>query len=518
MATFTIDNQVVTVADGATVLDGARALGIDIPALCAAEARPAHPTCFVCVVRIDGSGRLVPACATTAVDGMRVESETDDVRDARRTAIELLLSDHFGDCIAPCSLSCLAHIDAPRMIRRIAERRFGDAIAVVKETVPLPAALGRICPELCEKACRRHSYDAAVSICALERFVADWDLSRQEPYNPVCAPPTGRTVAIAGAGPAGLAAAYFLQIAGHACTLFDDHPKPGGMLRYGVPEAVLPRDVLDAEIAAILRTGAQIRCGVGLGRDISLGDLRARFDAVLLTVGDLRTSSALDEALIVGSDGISAARETLATSLPGVFAAGAAVAPMRHAVRAVASGRRAAASIDRFLGGAGSFAAAQEYSVRSGKIENEELLALAAGASPEARIASRKPLTEDEAVREAKRCLQCECQGAATCKLRDAARRCAARAGRFRGTRRPPARDESHPEVVFDAGKCIACGICVRIAAAAGEETGVSFQGRGFGIRVASSTSGSLADGLRRTARECALACPTGALTLKEGL
>ena len=142
MPRITIDNQPIEVEAGATVLAAARRLGIDIPALCFLEGRAPQTSCMACLVKVDGGSRFLPACATVVREGMHVESETDEVRKARRTAIELLLGDHLGDCIAPCQAACPAHMDIPRMIRLVAGGRIREAAATAKERIPLPAVLG----------------------------------------------------------------------------------------------------------------------------------------------------------------------------------------------------------------------------------------------------------------------------------------------------------------------------------------------------------------------------------------
>ena len=201
---------------------------------------------MVCVVKVAGVGGLVPACGTVVRDGMQVESESEQVFEARKAALELLLSDHVGDCVGPCQMGCPARMNIPRMIRQIAAGQLQDAIATVKRDIALPAVLGRICPAPCEKVCRRKQHDDAVSICLLKRHVADVDLQSDQPYSPALAPKRDKRVAIIGAGPAGLAAAYYLQQDGFDCTIFDEHEEPGGMLRYAVTERNLPRDVLNA--------------------------------------------------------------------------------------------------------------------------------------------------------------------------------------------------------------------------------------------------------------------------------
>ncbi|MBM4039979.1 MAG: FAD-dependent oxidoreductase, partial [Planctomycetes bacterium] len=344
MPKLTIDSRPVEVPPGATVLDAARKLGIEIPTLCHLDGFEPSTSCFVCVVKLKGKPGLVPSCATAATEGMEVESESEEVRDARRTALELLLSDHLGDCIAPCQAVCPAHMNIPRMLRQIAAGRLRDAVMTVKEHIPLPAVLGRICPAPCEKGCRRGQIpdsrfqipdseignrkseigNSAVSICLLKRFVGDADLAAPEPWLPERKPSTGRRVAIVGAGPAGLSAAWYLLQDGHAVTVFDDHEKPGGMLQYAVPEDKLPRAALDAEIALITRLGAELRLGK---RVENITELRNSFDAILVAAGELRPGDAARLGLPASKTGVVADKESLATPVAGDFAAGGAIRP-----------------------------------------------------------------------------------------------------------------------------------------------------------------------------------------------
>ena len=160
--------------------------------------------------------------------------------------------------------------------------RLREALVTVKADIALPAVLGRICPAPCEKVCRRGNLDGAVAICELKRIVADADLASAEPYLPPCRPASGKRVAIVGGGPAGLAAAYYLAQGGHACTIFDDTDTLGGMFGREIPAEKLPRDVLEREIAQILRLGIETRLNTRVGRDVSLrgtsGPIRCRGD------------------------------------------------------------------------------------------------------------------------------------------------------------------------------------------------------------------------------------------------
>ncbi len=188
MPTITIDNRTVEVPDGATILDAARALGIAIPTLCHMDGLPPSTSCLVCVVRVDGGQRLVPSCATRVREGMVVESETDEVRSARRMALELLLGDHLGDCLAPCQIACPAGMDVALMLRHIEAGDRHEAATVARDALVLPGTLGRICPAPCERVCRRGQLDEPVAIRSLHRGAADADLSADAVTLPDCAP------------------------------------------------------------------------------------------------------------------------------------------------------------------------------------------------------------------------------------------------------------------------------------------------------------------------------------------
>lgn len=518
MPRMTIDGREVEVDAGATVLDAAEKLGIEIPTMCYLRGHEATTSCMVCVVKVVGANGLVPACGTPVRDGMQIESASEEVLEARKSALELLLSDHVGDCVGPCTMGCPAHMDIPLMIRQIAAGQLADAIVTVKRDIALPAALGRICPAPCENVCRRAQHDNAVSICLLKRHVADVDLSCDEPYTPRCAEANGKRVAIIGAGPAGLAAAYYLQQEGFACVVVDEHDEPGGMLRYGVSESELPHDVLTAEITRIEKLGVRFRLGIRVGESISMEEVRKQFDAVFVAVGELKEGDA--EALqFAAADKIKADGTTYATELAGVFAGGDAVRRRRMAVRAVADGKEAARSIAQYLTQQEVIGAEKRFNSRMGKLTESEMPIFLESASAEPRI---KPFgvasmfSIDEARAESLRCLRCDCRKPEACLLRQYAEVYGARQSRYKSNRRPFVQRTQHPDVIYEPGKCIDCGICLQIASEAGEKLGLTFVGRGFDVRVAVPFEGTLADGLRVAAERCVAACPTGALAFKD--
>ncbi len=280
-----IDGIEVIGQTGDTILDLANKAGIYIPTLCHHESVAKYGACGLCVVEAEKSPKLMRACATNAGDGMVIHTNSPRIAQARKIAMELLMSDHTGDCKGPCHLACPAHTDVQAYIKAIAQGDDREAVRLMKEKIPVPASIGRVCPHPCELDCRRQFVESPLSIAYLKAFSADKDLASENPYMPEIAAATGKKVAIVGGGPAGLAAAYRLQVKGHAVTVFDMMPEMGGMLRYGIPEYRLPKAVLASEIALIAKMGVELKNNVKIGKDITLDALKAEYDAVLVAVG-----------------------------------------------------------------------------------------------------------------------------------------------------------------------------------------------------------------------------------------
>ncbi|MBR5347533.1 MAG: FAD-dependent oxidoreductase [Deltaproteobacteria bacterium] len=282
---FTLNGRRQEVPEGTTILDAARAAGLFIPTFCSDERLEPFASCFICVVEIAGRGTLAPACSTVVQEGMDVLSESERVLAARRFCLELLLSDHVGDCRGPCTMACPAEVDIPGFLAALAGGDNTAAVEIIRRTMPFPGVLGRVCTRPCERNCRRSKVEAPVAICQLHRFAAD---AAPDAPLPVCAPASGRRVAVVGAGPAGLSAAWYLQLLGHDCTIFDEHEQAGGMLRYGIPAYRLPPQVMVHEAAQVERLGAHFRFGVRVGRDIAFEDLQHDYDAVFFGLGAQR--------------------------------------------------------------------------------------------------------------------------------------------------------------------------------------------------------------------------------------
>ena len=193
---------------------------------------------------------------------------------------------------APCKTACPAHIAVQGYLKLAAQGRYTDALALIKKDNPFPAVCGRVCNKRCEDACTRGSVDQAVSIDAVKKFIAQKDLDAETRYIPPVVIASNRVktwaqkIAIIGAGPAGLSAAYYLATIGYKPTVFEKSAKPGGMMMYGIPSFKLEKDVIEAEIDVLRALGVEIRCGVEVGKDITIPELREQgFEAFYIAIG-----------------------------------------------------------------------------------------------------------------------------------------------------------------------------------------------------------------------------------------
>jgi len=256
-----------------------------------------------CPVGCLGLGDCVRACAFDALKigphGYPVVNEMKcvgcgacekvcpkDIMEIKTMSQKLLHLNQYNDRIAPCQQTCPAEIDIPKYIYQTKIGDYEGAVNTIRERNPLLLACGRVCPHPCENKCRRGIEDEPVSINQLKRFVADYEMNSGKRLPVSCAPSTGKKVAVIGGGPAGLSNAFFLRRLGHEVTIFDAMPKLGGMIRYGIPEYRLPKEVLAWEIQGILDLGVEHKPNMMLGKDFDIGSLMAAgFDAVFIGIG-----------------------------------------------------------------------------------------------------------------------------------------------------------------------------------------------------------------------------------------
>jgi len=512
-----IDNREMEVPEGTTLIEVIRGTGIEVPSMCYLEDAEHFTSCMVCVVKERSSGKIIPSCSLEAVDGMDIISMDDEVQEARRTSLELLLSEHVGDCEAPCQITCPAHMDIPLMNRLLAAGKFHEALIAVKRDIALPSVLGRICPAPCEGACRRKSIDESVSICLLKRYAGDHDLAADASWMPDIADSTGKKVSVIGSGPAGLAAAYHLALKGHQCSIFDRNHTAGGSLCKEVTGEELPQVVLQHEIDLIRSVGVEINLGTMVDAE-KFHDLKKNSDAVIIATG--KGASGTDGwGLPMHPKGIGADEKSYRVGDTYVFVVGSALKPSRMAIRALGQGKEAAFSVDQFLGGRQVAGERFMFNSRFGKLDPGEYIeylkesVVGSRLEPE-RIA--EGFTPEQVMAEAARCLHCDCRDLQNCRLRLYSDNYGADQKRFRSEdRQLCTKHIQHDQVIYEPSKCIKCGICVRITEKHREKYGMTFIGRGFDVVVGVPFNETMAEGLKKVALEVADACPTGAICRK---
>ena len=277
-----VNGQDISVCAEESLLTGLLENGFDVPNLCYAKELEAYGGCGLCIVEVKGMARPLRACAAKPWEGMEVETDSPRIEQSRKMSLGLLLSNHRGDCLPPCKKACPSSQDCQGYIGLVAEGKFEDAFSRIMEDNPLPACIGRVCPHPCEDACRRGKLEGPISLMHLKRFTAEMASAS---FTPVLLPDTGKKVAVIGAGPAGLSAAYFLARRGHRVRVFDKMPETGGMLRYGIPEYRLPGEVIDQEVSRLEKMGVQFYMQQTLGEEITLASLQKDVDAVFVAVG-----------------------------------------------------------------------------------------------------------------------------------------------------------------------------------------------------------------------------------------
>lgn len=338
---------------------------------------------------------------------------------------------------SPCKTGCPAKNDVQGFVSLTARGKYKEAIKLIKQTSPFPSVCGRVCPHPCESKCNRCHIDDPVSIRSIERFLADRDRTNEKPYIPEIKEVKEEKIAIIGSGPAGLSAAYALIKEGYKVTVFEKLPVAGGMMAVGISEHRLPRDIVRSEIKMIRDLGVEIKTGVTFGKNNNLISLKKDgYSAIFLATGVHQTqheagkvvlargkavdlSFAERQGISVSSNNrIEADPVTLETSVKGVFAGGDVFYGRKTVARAIASGKEAALSIDRYVKG---------LDLRAGRLVRDNPVItitepVKENYDPAARVhipvqkvkegtkgslEFRQGLTENAAVQEAKRCISC---------------------------------------------------------------------------------------------------------------
>ena len=286
-----------------------------------------------------------------------------------------------------------------------------------------------------------------------------------------------------------------------------------------MPKTDLPTGVLDAEINSIAQMGIEFKLGVELGKQVTITGLSRSFDAILLANGEINKGEGETLGVPISGSSLKSDPNTCLTGLPKVFAAGSAVRPQKQLVKAMSEGRAAAECMNRFLNGRPAKRPEKSFSSVMGRLDPGELRTFLRSAndvgkvSPCDRCAGH---TRQEAALESSRCLHCDCRSSGNCVLQHYAQVYVADANRFRAERRTFEQQLQPGGIIFEPGKCILCGICVKLTELAAEPLGLTFIGRGFDVKVGVPFNHQIQEGLQKVAQECVEHCPTGALVFAE--
>lgn len=521
MISLTIDHKKVDVPEGTTVLQAARKLGVEIPTMCYLEGYENRASCLLCMVKDNGNGKLSPSCALPASNGMDIVTQDAEVYKSRKQALELLLSDHVGDCEAPCRMGCPAFINIPKVNRLITEGNFIEAYKLVQDELAMPLVLGHICEAPCEKVCRREEIDTTVSICQLIKFVA-----KEEAKNPAALLPEKentktQTIAIVGSGPAGLTAAFHLLEKGYSVTIIDKNNEAGGSLRTEKRSKILPQEVLKAEIKRLETFGANFQLNKHISSQQITTELKQSYDAVLLASG--AEGAQILEELKEPSETLKSFINplNLETKISGVFIAGSLYKQQKMAVKAVAQGKEVALAIHRYLQGLSPEKMKRMFNSRFGKLNDAEKAEYMKEAATynqlQAASGSLLGYQAEEAIKEAARCMHCDCRKVDNCKLRIYADEYQADRRHFLfRERKSLVKFDEHEEVIYEPEKCIRCSLCVEISGQDPASPGLTEVGRGFNVHIDVPFQNSIKHAIKQEAEACVRACPTAALSFKE--
>jgi ferredoxin len=517
MLEIKINNKTISANPDETILNVAKRSGIHIPTMCWIKDFTPSTSCMVCLVQDMRNGKMLTSCAAKVEEGMDIITDNDEVLDLRRSALELLLSEHNGDCEAPCQRVCPAEMDIPQMNRLISENKIDEAIKIVKETIALPAILGYICPAPCEKACRRKEIDEPVSICLLKRFVAEEGFD----YSPVLKPKKSITVAVIGSGPAGLAAAFYLVQNGFTCHIYDNNVLPGGKLRTDIAEEILPREVLDKEIETIQSLGVEFFQNQTISSTDILTNISKKYQFIVITTGSETTINTTD----FEKTDFSELKEFDIFKVNDcyLFAPKQVSSKSKMAVRAVAVGRKSCEWIMEFVEKQKVSLPDRKFNSVYKRITLEEQVEFLKDAK---NHLSRQPIenklqgfTKEQAIKEAERCLHCDCRKKDDCVLRDLSSDYNASQRTYTlSSHKKTSKNTDNEQIVFENLKCIKCGICIQTAQDEGDKTGFAYHGRGFDVCVTIPIEKNIRELTENTTLSCAKNCPTGAISLKHQL
>ncbi len=472
-----LDGEWVAAAVGETVLQVARRAGRTIPSLCHVDGLDTPDSCLLCVVEV--RGQLLPSCSLKVQPNLVVVTHGPRVQHARQVAMQLLLSEHQGECRAPCELACPAGWDIAEFEQTLPTQP-KEAARMALDGLGLPTTLGQVCDAPCHRACRRGELDRYLDIRRTHAHLPLGDLE-------LPAPPQGPAVIVVGGGPTGLAAAHRLVQLGYLPTILERGPRLGGSL---LP--LLSDDTpLQADLQILRKLGVQWHTLAPVERADLEAWLGSRFAAAVVAAGPQNPANwPADPRVVLVSN------------------AGLHGTPIRR----VALGRAAAEQVDRALRQVqpGVSPIRLRYQDLAAGERAQLLRPEATAPLPDRDLPDRDLPVEQEAAL----CLGCGCLQHRDCHLNVVAAQLRVPPARIAGQRRPLQRDASHRLVVLEAHKCVLCQACVAVA-----DGELAMTGRGFATRPAAAFGLPLAEALSDAAAlRAAAVCPTRAFALQPGV
>jgi predicted molibdopterin-dependent oxidoreductase YjgC len=416
---------------------------------------------MVCAVG-NSAGNFIPSCSTLVSDGMKIDASSQRVRNFRRHSLELMLSEHRGECVAPCQLSCPLHLDISAFLSAVASKNLTDAINIIYTALPLPEITCRLCRKNCEKVCRRKHYDTNLNIASVIESIV------LEVTHPLEAQKNGLSIRIAGDNLTILAAADILCGKCSKITVAILDPFCSTVEKKDLSEITSRLKNKGVTFTSLeeskqIDADATILCG-------NACEFKSNFDNVIMA-RNLKPDDSDFSAITAGAE---VARQLLENK-PEF--------KVRNAHKL--------------------------YNHHSGNPDSNEWNQILAGIITEQ--------CSDLNVIESSRCLHCECKAKDECKLRMYATQYEAVQSKFKAVERQKISKEIAGNIVYESNKCIRCGICVKIGEKSGKSVVPVFTGKGLEIKMAPPIGHSLVETLEIIGHECVRSCPTGALSFKSG-
>lgn len=475
---------------------------------------------MLCLVKSLKDGSIFPSCSAAVKEGMDVSAESPEIFELRKTALELVLEEHQGDCEAPCRRACPANMDIPLMLDALSRRDMHSAAKIVFEEIPIPSTLGRICPAPCEKHCRRKRLDSPLPICQIKRSVGDYFIHDADRLPLSFQRRSDLKIAVIGSGPCGIGAAWLFSRRGVQSTIFEKADIFGVSLRRALNAKGFSESFIGSEIANLAKFGISLKSSFDVEVQENLSEIMQAFDAIILCTGMAPRLSLPDLAL--AQHGIPKTDDHFRTSVGRLYSALRAGGPFKMAVKAMAQGAEIADFVLSDL--CYSKEMRPQFDSRMSDLDEAEFAEFAKRSPVKAALAGSSPasdLDDIEAVaQESLRCFQCSCAKKDKCGLRDLASGHSVSQTRKRRKKRGPYSAEiANVEggvLVFEPGKCVKCGVCARLSRKNGEKVGFSFSGRGVSSRIVVPLGYAFETAISAKHRDYASACPTGALSVRE--